>query len=342
MAGGGKWRTMPAPPTTTVLAIPAGHRYVQRIRPDGYRFLPDPTEPWWPHQGLEPTHVRRIGREVDLVHLHFGFEHRTTAQLVTWLDTLDEFRLPLVVTAHDVRNPHLLDNRRHEEHLAVLLERASVVLTLTPCAAQELQLQWGREATVIAHPPLYASAPEAATERGLIGITLKARPSAFGLALLEPVLAAARRRGGRLQARFESGTEPFARRKGQGSPEGIEMVMVDHPPDDESFAAHIAQLAVAVLPYRFGTHSGWLEACRDLGTRVVAPSTGCYRDQWQEVLTYDPAPDRLRGSLEEAVTVALDLGPIAAPSSSSQQHRLDSVRAAHHEAYQLALTGVCA
>ena len=34
-----------------------------------------------------------------------------------------------------------------------------------------------------------------------------------------------------------------------------------------------------MLPYRFGTHSGWLEACYDLGTAVIAPSCGFYGEQ---------------------------------------------------------------
>ena len=42
---------------------------------------------------------------------------------------------------------------------------------------------------------------------------------------------------------------------------------------------YLASLDVSVLPYRFGTHSGWLEACRDLGTAVVAPTCGYYADQ---------------------------------------------------------------
>ena len=31
-------------------------------------------------------------------------------------------------------------------------------------------------------------------------------------------------------------------------------------------------LDVSVLPYRFGTHSGWLEACYDLGTTCSRPT----------------------------------------------------------------------
>ena len=34
---------------------------------------------------------------------------------------------------------------------------------------------------------------------------------------------------------------------------------------DDALWDYLAVLDVSVLPYRFGTHSGWLEACRDLG-----------------------------------------------------------------------------
>ena len=42
---------------------------------------------------------------------------------------------------------------------------------------------------------------------------------------------------------------------------------------------YLNAIDVSVLPYRFGTHSGWLEACFDLGTAVVAPSCGFYAEQ---------------------------------------------------------------
>ena len=49
---------------------------------------------------------------------------------------------------------------------------------------------------------------------------------------------------------------------------------------------------MSVLPYRFGTHSGWLEACVDLGTAVVAPSCGFYAEQ-QPVHSYRHDEDGL-------------------------------------------------
>ena len=48
---------------------------------------------------------------------------------------------------------------------------------------------------------------------------------------------------------------------------------------DDELWDYLSSVSVSVLPYRFGTHSGWLEACFDLGTAVVAPSCGFYSEQ---------------------------------------------------------------
>jgi hypothetical protein len=38
--------------------------------------------------------------------------------------------------------------------------------------------------------------------------------------------------------------------------------------------------------YWFGTHSGWLEACFDLGTAVIAPNCGYYHQKQRSNLSY--------------------------------------------------------
>jgi hypothetical protein len=48
---------------------------------------------------------------------------------------------------------------------------------------------------------------------------------------------------------------------------------------DEELWRYLRGIYVYVLPYRFGTHSGWLEACVDVGTGVLVPDVGCYADQ---------------------------------------------------------------
>ncbi len=73
--------------------------------------------------------------------------------------------------------------------------------------------------------------------------------------------------------------------------------MHDYLADDRAFFGYLNSLDVSVLPYRFGTHSGWLEACRDVGTTVVAPTCGYYAEQGP-VLSYAMDEERLRrGSL---------------------------------------------
>ena len=70
---------------------------------------------------------------------------------------------------------------------------------------------------------------------------------------------------------------------------------------DEQLFSYLSSLSVSVLPYRFGTHSGWLEACHDLGTQVIAPSCGFYH-QLNPCETYTFDEERFdTASLEECV-----------------------------------------
>ena len=48
---------------------------------------------------------------------------------------------------------------------------------------------------------------------------------------------------------------------------------------DEQLGGHLAGLDVLVLAYRWSTHSGFVEACADLGTTVLAPRTGHLAEQ---------------------------------------------------------------
>ena len=96
------------------------------------------------------------------------------------------------------------------------------------------------------------------------------------------------RQGGRRDAhRVAAG---LARMDGRGL---IDLRVHDYFTDDELWD-YLSSLDVSVLPYRFGTHSGWLEACYDLGTTVLAPDCGYYAEQ-RPCVTYavpgTPRPD---------------------------------------------------
>ena len=104
----------------------------------------------------------------------------------------------------------------------------------------------------------------------------------------------------------------------------------------ESFPPGASVLVhVAVLPERFGTHSRDLEICRDVGTRVVAPSCGWFADQWSEVVSY--ANDEERGldavSLTGAVAAALT-APMPRPADRSwREEQRAAVARVHRDVY---------
>ena len=80
----------------------------------------------------------------------------------------------------------------------------------------------------------------------------------------------------------------------------------------------VASAWACLLPYRFGTHSGWLELARDTGTAAVVPTGGHYVQQWPAAVPY--VNDELQGlraaTLAEAVERA-GTGPRPVPAERS-------------------------
>lgn len=295
------------PPTLRVASVPAAHPYVEHlsdpVADDGIVRLPDPTpdvtDPlpgqWWPPPVLEPAWIRSQHRTFDLVHLHFGFDAASPDRLRQWVAELRAAGTPLVFTVHDLVNPHFADAADHLAQLDVLVPAADALITLTPGAATEIADRWGRTATVVPHPhvvPLDRSATSAGPSTTyVIGVSAKNLRANIDplpvLAALVPLLTElpdvilrvdVHREvisPGRIDDRARAFRGWVAAHAGHSR---IEVVPHDRYTDDELFD-HLAALDLSVLPYRFGTHSGWLEACVDLDTAAVVPDVGHYRDQ---------------------------------------------------------------
>lgn len=302
-----------------VASVPAGHVYVQHLEPvaasSAVLRLPDPPVPgapegqWWPSPVLEPAWLRANAGAFDLVHVHFGFEHRTAAQLAELVAVLRELDRPLVLTVHDLVNPHLTDQRAHTQALDVLVPAADALITLTPGAAADIARRWGRAAVVLPHPhvvPLDRLAEPRPASSGTVGLHDKARANvAAGLVRAELAEAVAGLEGATLHP---------------GPPGRL--------PDAELWD-HLARLDVLVLPYAFGTHSGFVEACADLGTTVVASRVGHLAEQ-QPVVPFDLG---VPGSLTAAVRRAYADRPGPRVDPAARARSRDRVAAAHAELY---------
>ena len=291
--------------------------------------LADPPVPgappgqWWPHPALEAGWVREHADEQDLVHLHFGTEGRTVEELAEWLGALRSVGLPLVHTVHDIDHPQLVEQARHREHLALLVAAADGLLTLTEGAADVIEREHGCRPLVVPHPhvaPLDRIGGGGRRDGVLrVGIHLKSLRANLAPMLVLPALVAAvdeLRRGGtevQLEVRaHHDALDPAAPHHdprlaawwsalAASSPPGVRLVLAPRL-DDEGLWDYLAGLDVSVLPYAWATHSGWVEACRDLGTLVLAPRVGHLVEQGAgSVLTWgDPG-----GSPETAVLTGL-------------------------------------
>jgi len=289
-----------------VASIPANHPYVRHLAaPDGEGRvvrLPDPApdvpDPlpgqWWPPVMLDTGWVAAQHREFDLAHLHFGFDAATPAELTSWTAELARHGRPLIFTVHDLTNPHFVDQTRHEAHLDVLIPAADELITLTTSAAALIEQRWGRRASVIPHPhvvPLQNLHPEPRAAAGdlVIGMHAKSlRANVDPLPVLRALDAVTKQHA---RTVIQLNVHPDVLQRSDERAAGLREWLSGRESDggwrievhpmftDDELWRYLRSIDVYVLPYRFGTHSGWLEACVDVGTGVLVPDIGCYADQ---------------------------------------------------------------
>ncbi|GGG20151.1 hypothetical protein GCM10007304_37550 [Rhodococcoides trifolii] len=339
----------------TVASIPHAHVYVTGSIPagDSVRVLTDPAPSvdapagqWWPPRFLEPEYLATRIHEIDVLHIHFGFEHFTPAQLTDVVELLGRHGTALVLTVHDLHNPHVADNTEHRRRLDVLVPAADVVLTLTEGAAREIEQTWNVSAIVVPHPHIVplelVGAARPVRDRAVVGIHAKSlRANLDPESVLPAVIAAAASVDA--DVRLDIDDNMFDPSSHAYAPDAAERLLafrrfpnvdvrVHARFDDDQFVDYLSDIDVSVLPYRFGTHSGWMEACRDVGTRVVAPSLGHYRDQF-DCDTYEFGDD---DSVRAAVVAAVAAASAPFDGTALRRERTAeqaAVRATHEAVY---------
>lgn len=296
---------------------------------------------------LEPDWVRAHADEFDVFHLQFGFDARTPHELRELLAVLRQEGKPFVYTVHDLRNPHHSSRHEHDAQLDVLIPAADALITLTAGAAAEIERRWGRVAEVVPHPHVVDTGTMREVQAGQrdgriarrtgsrrahpefrIGVHVKSlRASMNPRPVIETLIATARSLPGAvLQVDGHSDVlRPHGARYDRELAELLDGAAMRGELDlrvhdfftDAELWHYLASLDASVLPYRFGTHSGWLEACRDLGTTVIAPDCGYYADQGPVFSYHHDEHELDAASLDSAVRAAA-LSPADSPQSVAE------------------------
>lgn len=323
-------------------------------------LLPDPAPPgapagqWWPPQMLDAGWITAHAAEIDVVHLHFGAESFTPAHVAAAVDAAHAAGLPFVFTVHDLENPQLSDQTSHRLILDALIPRADALITLTRSAADEIRRTWGRDAHVIAHPPILDGPEAVATasaRRGLrIGVHLRdLRPNIDAIGAVTTLAGAAtilRGRGiettGVVHLNERVRDERTAQLLRQLAAENDALELHRHPRlSDDELAASLSRLDVCVLPYAHGTHSGWLELCYDLAVPVAGTAAGHFAAQHPgDYARYEIGdPLSLAAAIENAARPAWSHAGSSARAAERERRRerrggeLARIRAAHEGLY---------
>jgi hypothetical protein len=293
--------------------------------------------------------------DFDLMHVHFGFDALSPQDLRDVVDALHRHDKPLVLTVHDLRNPHHETAELHDAQLGVLVRAADALITLTPGAAAAIRDRWGRDAVVLPHPQVvpdeWVRRPRGSRDSFVVGLHAKSlRANMDPLPLIDALVEALPGMpGARLRvdahtdvmtAGFPRHDAAFASRLSALAGDGaLDLRVHDYFTDDELWG-YLQGLDVSVLPYQFGTHSGWLEAGHDLGTWVAAPDCGFYAEQ-RPCLTYAAHGPERTSSLVTAVRTAhrnwLAGGTAPRASLATRHTERRHVARRHEQVYAAAL-----
>jgi hypothetical protein len=328
------------PRPVRVATVPFTTPYLEAVLPPGVvRVGPEAAPSPW----LDPDHLLAHAGEIDVLHLHGDYEHLTMPEMEAWTAAVRRSDVPLVLTVHDLVPREGADGTlmpaRHRAHLRALLATAEVVLTLTPGAADEIADRFGRTAIVVAHPSLAAPTPGIGRETRLVGLHLgRLGPQVTDpLELVRAALSGAVSGGGRLRVDVHPDVDLTTRLPGL-----LELAGAGELELARSWAAgpadwvrHLQELHVSVLPWWGGSHSGWVELCRDAGTRVVVPAGGWQGQQWSDVVQYrnDPRAGLDAASLTSAVVAALTRPAPARVDRSRRAEQRAAVRRVHAQVY---------
>ncbi len=318
---------------------------------------------WWPPAMLAPRWVEENHEGFDIMHIHFGFDSLDPVMMAALVSSLRRYGKPLVYTVHDLINPHQADARAHRALLDVLIPAADYLITLTDGAAAEIQALWGISAHVLPHPHVvdFPAMERIRAARSMdcsgnvgtmrrVGVHLKGLRANIDPGIIDPLERVTTALPStilqiNIHRQVLDPTHPDHRpelteKLLRGAENGRwELHSHEYFTETELFD-YLASLDVCLLPYRFGTHSGWLEAALDVGTPVIVPECGHYRDQHASVVPY-----RLgiagadEASLSRAVQAQLRKKVPVGLSTSERQQQRRFLAQAHREIYGSLLAG---
>lgn len=275
---------------TRVFHVPSHLAYVQQLT--GERFTPVSALSGRPLR-IADLLALQAWDWFDVLHLH-TVELASRQDILAVADRVKRDAKHLVITVHDMRPNIESDSIEFAEKLRLALAAADRAVTLTEAARRDL-LAAGLTSSpceVVPHGPAFPNTVLQATPCG-VGYGLAAfgalRPNRDFLRLVEAWRQLPRRSRPPLHLLLRGVTATDERREAavlaalRETAEHHGDLTLDVRPDfvePQVLAEWLRQSNLLVLPYRHVTHSGQLEAARDMGLSLLAPEVPTLQSQF--------------------------------------------------------------
>lgn len=251
--------------------------------------------------------------DVDVAHVHLGHDYLSVGAVERAMASLASSGVPVLLTVHDIHHPSDLEDPQLLDRVGALVTAAARVVTLTEEGALRMLERWDVAAAVVPHPRLLDESEISTAIRSakhlrgdgpgpVVGVLLERMGENIeGPELLDKLAPVPTgRQDAELRILVESrswqeavGEEPgtdgdplVSELAAEGDWQSVRLVTYEAL-DLGPLLPELAALDACVLPYRFASHSTWLELCRDLGVAAVFPDLGFLAAQWFS--GHDPA-----------------------------------------------------
>lgn len=270
-----------------VLSYPARHPYVDRLHGPVAQLVHRDVAPSCFGDHHDPDWLRAHSLDWDLAHIHFRHQQRSGDRLRAALLAHHGSGTPVVMTVHDLEDPHRPTGDRHAlDLLARIGASVDVLTTFTRGARRAVERITGRSCLLIPHGALLNLRQRAHRRRDRHVLEGPGRPFLLHAGRVRPNLAWPEV----IDAHRLSGTDrPLlitvaADRAGPlqtaaAGRRGVHVVTYAGSCVDANLERTIAGCHAMVLPYTHGSHSGLLELAADQGVPVLATAVGYLAEQ---------------------------------------------------------------
>jgi len=346
-----------------ILSLPSYHWYMKKFNDGKHIVFVNPNSDVFQQTNIDSSKkqlspIEHIKNEYppetfDLVHIHFEYQFLELNELIILLKYFKKIQKPIVWTVHD-RYSNELPYDSKLKYEKILFKYADKIITLTDGCKNWIDSNLGvhkNGVDVIKHgfielPDKISGLIKTISKKhDLFTILLGSfRPNKTSILPIINFLMATELNSKKIRilcnpfpmsfkdnVLLEEFRNFYSLVANNPRVELICHPFIEHDDITNSFLESHA----VILPYLWGTHSGQLELARDCGCHVIAPAIGFYKEQWDNINTFDISDGKISAYANRYVETLIRVSKLSSitPDVAYRINEFNEILIQHFDLY---------